>query len=66
MIISKKKAKSILRQLEKIGFSKDEITKVKFPAGLNINAKTPEEIAISILAEIINDRIQKIKMNKLF
>ena len=56
MIISKKKAKSILRQLEKIGFSKDEITKVKFPAGLNINAKTPEEIAISILAEIINDR----------
>ncbi len=56
MIISKKKAKSILRKLEKIGCSKDEITKVKFPAGLNINAKTPEEIAISILAEIINDR----------
>ena len=56
MIVSKKKALSILEQLEKKGFSKDEIAKVKFPAGLDINAKTPEEIAVSILAELIYDR----------
>ena len=56
MIVSKKKALSILGQLEKNGFSKDEIARVKFPAGLDINAKTPEEIAVSILAELINDR----------
>ncbi len=30
--------------------------KIKFPAGLSINANTPEEIAISILAELINER----------
>jgi len=56
MIISKKKASSIMRQLEKNGLNKEEISKVKFPAGVDINAKTPEEIAISILAELINDR----------
>ena len=49
MIVSKKKASSILSQLEKNELSKDEITKVKFPAGIDINAKAPEEIAVSIL-----------------
>ena len=56
MIISRKKAVSITRQLKKLGISNDEVRKIKFPAGLNINAKTPEEIAISILAELINER----------
>ena len=56
MIVSKKKASSILSQLGKNGLSKDEITKVKFPAGIDINAKAPEEIAVSILAELIKDK----------
>jgi len=56
MIISRKKAVSITRQLKKLGISDDEVRKIKFPAGLSINAKTPEEIAISILAELINER----------
>ena len=56
MIISKKKASSLLLQLEKHGYTKDDIARVKFPAGMDINARTPEEIAISILAELINDK----------
>tara|TARA_S200000501_G_C20746672_1_gene709808 strand:- start:23 stop:976 length:954 start_codon:yes stop_codon:yes gene_type:complete len=56
MIISKKKASSLLMQLEKQGYSKENISTVKFPAGMDINASTPEEIAVSILAELINDR----------
>ena len=56
MIISRKKAVSITRQLKKLGISDDEVRKIKFPAGLSINANTPEEIAISILAELINER----------
>ena len=55
MIISKKKASSILGQLSKTNLSKERISKIKFPAGLDIGAKTPEEIALSVLAEIIKE-----------
>ena len=43
------------RLLEK-GFNKTELTKIHAPIGLDIKAKTPAEIATSILAEIINFR----------
>lgn len=56
MIISNKKASSLFFQLEKEGYSEEDISRVKFPAGMDINASTPEEIAVSILAELINDR----------
>ncbi len=56
LIISRKKASSLLDQLEKQGIDKDEISKIKFPGGMNIGAKTPEEIAVSVLAELIEER----------
>ena len=56
MIISNKKASSLFLKLEKEGYSEEDISRVKFPAGMDINASTPEEIAVSILAELINDR----------
>ena len=46
------------RLLEK-GFNEIELSKIHAPIGLNINAKTPAEIATSILAEIINYRRKK-------
>ncbi len=55
LIVSRKKASSLLSQLGKKGISKDEISKIKFPGGINIGAKTPEEIAVSVLAEIIEE-----------
>ena len=36
----------------KIG-SEDELSKIHMPIGIDINAETPEEIAVSILAELI-------------
>ena len=56
MIISKKKASSLLHKLKKHGISEDEISNIKFPAGLDIGARTPEEIAVSILAELIEKK----------
>ena len=56
LIVSRKKASSLLDQLEKQGIDKGEISKIKFPGGMNIGAKTPEEIAISVLAEIIEEK----------
>jgi xanthine dehydrogenase accessory factor len=38
------------------GFAPDAIANVKAPAGLDLGAITPEEIAMSILAEITVER----------
>lgn len=55
-VASMKKAASIFGELKmhKVGF--DQLEKIKTPAGLDINAKTPEEVAISILAQIIQHK----------
>ena len=55
-IASKKKMASIKKYLQDAGFKQTEIGSIKSPAGIDINAKTPDEVAISILAEIIQVR----------
>ena len=45
-------AKRVAR-LEKAGYSEEEIGRIHGPIGADINAKTPKEIALSIIAEII-------------
>lgn len=50
---SHKKYASLATQLEKAGVSRDLTQAVAAPAGLDIKAVTPEEIALSILAELI-------------
>ncbi|MEM7803075.1 MAG: XdhC family protein, partial [Chloroflexota bacterium] len=52
---SKTHAKRVNRLTEK-GYSKEEIEKIHGPIGLNIHAQNPEEIALSIMAEIIKAR----------
>jgi xanthine dehydrogenase accessory factor len=53
MIGSKRKTISVVHELEKEGFSRDMFGKVFAPMGLEIGAETPEEIAISVVAEMI-------------
>ncbi|MEJ2004252.1 MAG: XdhC family protein, partial [Cyclobacteriaceae bacterium] len=55
-VSSRKKANSILMALKRSGVSHDKLTRINTPAGLDINAKTPEEVAISILAQIIKQK----------
>jgi xanthine dehydrogenase accessory factor len=38
------------------GFTKADIDRVHAPIGLDIGAETPEEIAVSIVAELIQTR----------
>lgn len=45
-------AKRVAR-LEEAGFSADQIARIHAPVGLDIGAKSPAEIAISVMAEII-------------
>jgi len=53
-VSSMRKANSIYNSLKKQGIKVEDLARIKTPAGLNINAKLPEEVAISILAEIIS------------
>jgi xanthine dehydrogenase accessory factor len=50
---SKAKMKTLLKNLEKEGFDQEKLNKIRTPVGLPINSRTPEEIAVSIAAEII-------------
>jgi len=50
---SPQKTEFLMREADKLGYKKDELAKVNAPIGININSRTPEEIAVSIAAEII-------------
>ncbi len=52
-VASRKKANSIFLGLKREGVPHSTLASIKTPAGLDINAKTPHEVAISILAQII-------------
>ena len=56
MIGSKKKIKTLYQNLMKKGISKEALKRVHAPIGLEINSETPEEIAVSIVAELIKAR----------
>ncbi|WOJ90873.1 XdhC family protein [Methylocapsa polymorpha] len=53
---SRKKAEALRQELAQIGFDAERLKAFKAPAGLDIGAITPDEIAFSILAEIIEAR----------
>jgi len=56
MIGSRRKTISIYKELEKEGVPAEKFAKVHAPVGLEIGAVTPEEIAVSIVAEMITVR----------
>jgi xanthine dehydrogenase accessory factor len=56
MVGSRRKAATIYRNLLDEGMPEENLKKVHAPIGLDIGAQTPEEIAISIVAEIIKER----------
>ncbi|HEY6253452.1 MAG TPA: XdhC family protein [Candidatus Angelobacter sp.] len=55
-VASKTKAQKVFEYLRDRGIKADRLKQVRAPAGLDIGAGTPEEIAVSILAEIIQMR----------
>ncbi len=53
MMGSKSKVKIIFNNLKREGYPQELINSVHSPIGIKINSRTPEEIAVSIAAEII-------------
>jgi xanthine dehydrogenase accessory factor len=51
---SKAKMASLFKELRADGADPDWLSRIRTPIGLPINSRTPEEIAVSIAAEIIS------------
>jgi xanthine dehydrogenase accessory factor len=60
-VASKTKATKVFEYLRTRGVKPEKLSQVRAPAGLNIGASSPEEIAVSILAEIIQMRAKAAK-----
>jgi xanthine dehydrogenase accessory factor len=59
MIGSRRKRDHIFDELLKQGFTQADLNRVHSPIGLDIGAETPEEIALSIVAELTQVRAQR-------
>jgi xanthine dehydrogenase accessory factor len=53
MIGSKRKTIAVVHELEREGFNRESFENIFAPMGLEIGAESPEEIAISVVAEMI-------------
>lgn len=56
LVASRKRAAVVIDHLTTKGVPAERLSKIKNPAGLDIGAVTPEEIAVSIIAEIVSIR----------
>jgi xanthine dehydrogenase accessory factor len=53
VIGSKRRWASTVKELKKRGVAEEKLSKVHSPIGLELQAETPEEIAVSIMAEVL-------------
>jgi len=53
LVASRKRARLVLDFLRAQGFAEADLARVHAPAGLDLGARTPEEIALSIMSEIV-------------
>jgi xanthine dehydrogenase accessory factor len=64
-VASKKKAAKVLEYLGERRVSAERLKQVKAPAGMDIGASSPEEIAVSIVAQIVQlNRARLVKREK--
>lgn len=61
MIGSRKKRDTIYKELMNKGFTQSALEQVYCPIGLSINAETPTEIAVSVVAQLIEQRANRKK-----
>ena len=56
LVASPRRGAAVLEALRAAGLSDELLARVRTPAGLDLGARTPEEIALSILAELVTAR----------
>ena len=60
LVASRKRGAAVVEELSTRGVAADRLAKLRTPAGLDIGAASAEEIALSILAEIVASRSQHV------
>ncbi|HIP31601.1 MAG TPA: XdhC/CoxI family protein [Crocinitomicaceae bacterium] len=63
MMGSKEKVERLFEEMINEGATKEQLAKVHSPIGIQINSQTPEEIAVSILAELIHEKTKILTNN---
>jgi xanthine dehydrogenase accessory factor len=53
LIASRKRSRLILDFLGGEGFAAEDLTRLRAPAGLDLGARTPEEIALAVMGEVV-------------
>jgi molybdenum cofactor cytidylyltransferase len=59
LVANKKRGQEILAGLKQKGIPEESLTALRAPAGLAIGAEGPEEIALSVMAEIVGERSRR-------
>jgi xanthine dehydrogenase accessory factor len=62
LVASRRRAEAVMAFLGSRGVASGHLQRIKAPAGLDIGAVTPEEIALSIIAEVIQVRRRRVTM----
>jgi xanthine dehydrogenase accessory factor len=58
VIASRKRSRLVLDDLRREGLSETDLDRVMAPCGLDLGARTPEEIALCVMSEIVMVRRQ--------
>ncbi|WP_322798923.1 XdhC family protein [Thermoflexus sp.] len=56
LVASRRRAQALLDFLRQAGWSESDLMRIRAPAGLDLGAVTQEEIALSVMAEIMQER----------
>ena len=59
LVASRKKARHLIEYVRAMGVSDERLARVKYPAGLDLGGMNASEIALSVLAEIVQRRYGK-------
>ena len=59
MMGSQEKVNRLFKEMIEEGATEEQLAKVHSPIGIPINSQTPEEIAVSILAEVVKEKRNK-------
>jgi len=64
MIGSRNKRELVFKEMTAHGYGEEDLARVTAPIGTNIGAETPEELAVSIVGELIQVRAKREQTNR--